>query len=346
MSAGSILLNTLYLTTPETHLYKEGETVLVKIEREKRLQVPIHHLQAIVCLGPVYLSPELMHMCLERGVAVSFMSERGRFLGRLEGLDHSGAWLRVNQHRAHADEAASLRLAKTLVLGKLANQRHVLQRAARDTEGDSSLDLSQAAARIQQIQAQVDRMETHDQVRGCEGEAAALYFGLFPTLIRQQRESFQWNGRNRRPPKDAINSLLSFSYALLLGDCLSALQAVGLDPALGFLHAFRPGRPALALDLMEHLRPLVADRLTLTLVNNQQVNGNGFRITESGAVEMDDDTRKAVITAHQKRKADTIQHAFLGQDVAWGLVPLLEARLLARTLRGDLEAFPPFHPKG
>lgn len=341
-----ILLNTLYLTTPETQLYKEGETVLVKIEREKRLQVPIHHLQSIVCLGPVYLSPELMHLCLERSVAVSFLTDRGRFLGRLEGLDHSGAWLRVNQHRAHSDPSRSLSLAKTLVQGKLANQRHVLQRAARETEGERAMDLGQAAGRIQQTQAQVDRAETHDQVRGCEGEGAAIYFGVFAHLLRQQSEAFPWSGRNRRPPKDALNALLSFGYALLLSDCISALQSVGLDPALGFLHAFRPGRPALALDLMEHLRPLVADRLALTLINNQQVSAKGFRVTESGAVEMDDETRKLVITAHQQRKAQTIHHPFLGQEVPWGLVPLLEARLLARTLRGDLDEYPPFHPKG
>ncbi len=342
----TILLNTLYLTSPETQLYKEGETVVVKIEREKRLQVPIHHLQAIACLGPVYLSPDLMHLCLERDVAVSFLTERGRFLGRLEGLDHSGALLRVNQHRAHADQERSLALAKSIVQGKLSNQRHVLQRAAREAEGEAAAGLNEAAARIQQAQAQVDRMETHDQVRGREGEGAAIYFGVFDLLVRQQREAFPWAGRNRRPPKDALNALLSFGYALLMGDCISALQAVGLDPALGFLHAFRAGRPALALDLMEHLRPLVADRLVLTLVNNQQVSAKGFRITESGAVEMDDDTRKAVITAHQQRKAQTIQHPFLNQEVPWGLVPLLEARLLARTLRGDLDAFPPFHPKG
>jgi CRISPR-associated protein Cas1 len=346
MSTGPLLLNTLYLTTPETQLYKEGETVVVRIEREKRLQVPIHHLQSIVCLGPVYLSPELMHLCLERDVSVSFLTDRGRFLGRLEGLGHSGAWLRINQHRAHADEASSLKLAKSIVEGKLANQRHVLQRAAREAESSTAADLSQAAAKIQLVQNQVDRMENHDQTRGCEGEAAAIYFDQFRTMVRKQQQAFPWHGRNRRPPKDAFNALLSFSYALLLADCLSALQIVGLDPALGFLHAFRPGRPALALDLMECLRPLVADRLALTLINNQQVNGNGFRITESGAVEMDDDTRKTVITAYQKRKAETIQHPLLDQEVAWGLVPILEARLLARTLRGDLEAFPPFHPRG
>lgn len=341
-----ILLNTLYLTTPETQLYKEGETIVVKIEREKRLQVPIHHLQSIVCLGPVYLSPELMHLCLERDVSVSFLTERGRFQGRLEGLDHSAALLRVNQYRAHDDTARSLGIAKSMVQGKLANQRHVLQRAAREADGERAMELGQAAARIPQIQARVDRMETHDQVRGCEGEGAATYFNVFGQLLRQQCEAFPWSGRNRRPPKDSLNALLSFGYALLLGDCLSALQAVGLDPALGFLHAFRPGRPALALDLMEHLRPLVADRLALTLVNNQQVSAKGFRVTESGAVEMDDETRKTVITTHQQRKAQIIRHPFLDQEVPWGLVPLLEARLLARTLRGDLAEFPPFHPKG
>jgi len=342
----TVLQNTLYLASPETQLYKEGETVLVKIEHEKRLQVPIHHLQAIVCLGPVYVSPELMHLCLERDVTVSFLTVNGRFLGRVEGLDHSGAWLRVNQHRAFADTERSLGIAKTIVQGKLANQRHVLQRAAREADGPTAVQLSGSADRIQQIQLQVDRMETHDQVRGCEGEGAARYFEVFGSLVRQQREAFPWSGRNRRPPKDAINALLSFGYALLMGDCISALQTVGLDPALGFLHAFRPGRPALALDLMEHLRSLVADRLALTLINNQQVNAKGFRMTESGAVEMDDDTRKLVITQHQQRKSQTILHPFLNQEVPWGIVPLLEARLLARTLRGDLESFPPFHPKG
>ncbi len=346
MNAGALLLNTLYVTTPEAHLYREGETVLVKVDREKRLQVPIHHLQAITCLGHVYLSPELLHLCLERNVSVSFLTEQARFLGNLEGVAHAGAWLRVNQHRAHAEVTRSLALAQDIVRGKLANQRHVLQRAAREAEGESSGALASAAERIRMIQLTLDRMETHDQIRGCEGEAAATYFNVFGLMVRQQREAFPWQGRNRRPPKDALNALLSFSYALLMGDCLAALRSVGLDPALGYLHAFRPGRPALALDLMEHLRPLVADRLVLTLINNQQVGPRGFRVSESGAVEMDDDTRKAVIAAHQKRKAEDIRHPFLEQNVAWGMVPLLEARLLARTLRGELEAFPPFHPKG
>jgi CRISPR-associated protein Cas1 len=189
-------------------------------------------------------------------------------------------------------------------------------------------------------------METIDQVRGCEGEGAACYFEMFSVLVRQQREGFPWYGRNRRPPKDALNALLSFAYTLLMGDCLAACQAVGLDPAFGFLHAFRPGRPALALDLMEVFRPLIADRLVLTLVNNQQVRPSDFVQTESGAVVMSDEARKLVITSHQQRKAQALRHPFLDHEVPWGLVPVLEARLMARHLRGDLAEFPTFHPKG
>lgn len=342
----NLLLNTLYITTPETALHKEGQTVLVKVNHEKKLQVPLHHLQAITVLGHAWVSPELQRECLEQSISIAFLDERGKFLGRVEGTAAPGAWLRRNQMEAHLDSDRSLAIAKSIVKGKLANQRHVLQRGARDANGEESAALQEAAARLGFIQRDVDRVETHDQARGCEGEGAACYFEVFPCLVRQQREDFPWNGRNRRPPKDALNALLSFAYALILGDCLSACQSVGLDPAFGFLHAFRPGRPAAALDLMEHLRPLVADRLALTLINNQQVDPGGFHVTESGAVEMDDDTRRTVITTHQKRKTDTILHPFLGQEVPWGLIPLLEARLLARTLRGDLDDFPPFHPKG
>jgi CRISPR-associated protein Cas1 len=342
----TLLLNTLYVTTPEAHLYKEGETVLVKVDREKRLQVPLHLLQAIVAMGQVYASPELMRACLERDVSLVFLSERGRFQGRLEGISAQGAWLRRSQMEAHLDTSRSLAVAKAIVKGKLANQRHVLQRAAREASGETVAELSQEADRIQMIQRDVERMETHDQIRGCEGEGAARYFEGFPLLIRQQQEAFPWRGRNRRPPRDALNAMLSFSYALLMGDCLAACQAVGLDPAFGFLHAFRPGRPALALDLMEVFRPLVADRLVLGLVNTQQVRPGGFRVSESGAVEMDDDTRKALIVAHQERKVQSIRHPFLDSEVPWGLAPVLEARLLARHLRGDLDVFPPFHPKG
>ena len=342
----TLLLNTLYITTPESSLHKEGETVLVKVDREKRLQVPLHHLQAIVVMTEGWVSPELQRACLERNIILTFLSGRGRFLGRLEGIAASGAWLRRNQMEVHLDPARSLLIGKTIVKGKLANQRHVLQRAAREAEGEDAQNLAKAAERIHMIQRELGRMVTIDQARGCEGDGAARYFEVFPSLIRQQRDAFPWNGRNRRPPKDALNALLSFAYTLLMGDCLAACQAVGLDPAFAFLHAFRPGRPALALDLMEAFRPLIADRLVLTLVNNQQVRPSDFIQTESGAVTMTDEVRKLVITTHQQRKAQTLRHPFLDQEVPWGLVPVLEARLLARHLRGDMDEFPTFHPRG
>ena len=340
----AVLLNTLYVTTADTALLKEGETVVVRVAREQRLRVPLHHLESIVCLGPIYVSPDLMCLCLDRGVGIAFLSEHGRFRGRVEGTTQNGALLRLDQVRAHLDEKRSLAIAKSIVQGKVANQRHVLQRAARESQGDVAVRLSDAARALQM--AQPRRMESHDQVRGSEGEAAARYFEVFGDMVRQQNADFRWTGRHRRPPRDPLNCLLSFAYALLMNDCLSALQANGLDPAFAFLHAFRPGRPGLALDLMEHLRPLVADRLVLSLVNNQQVRPSDFRKTESGAVELTDEARKLVIGSHQERKAATIVHPLLGEEIPWGLVPHIEARLLARTLRSDMDVFPPFHPAG
>lgn len=340
------LLNTLYVTTPDSAIHKEGESLVVKVDHVKRLQVPLHHLQSIVVMTQAWVSPELQRACLERDMTLVFLSERGRFLGRLEGTGAPGGLLRRDQMRAHLDPDRTLRLAQALVKGKLGNQRQVLQRAAREARPGEGAALDEAAERLRLFQRQVDGMETLDQVRGCEGDGAAWYFGQFETMVRQQRAAFPWHGRTRRPPRDPLNALLSFSYALLMGDCLSACQSVGLDPAIGFLHAFRPGRPALALDLMEAFRPLVADRLVLTLINNLQIGPKGFRTSESGGIEMDEATRKLVIVTYQERKAQTLRHPFLDQEIPWGLAPLLEAKLLARHLRGDLDAFPPFHPRG
>ncbi len=340
------LLNTLYVTTPDSALHKEGEALVLKVNHSKRLQVPLHHLQSIVVMAQAWVSPELQRACLERDMTLVFLTERGRFLGRLEGMGANGGLLRRDQMRAHLDAGRSLALARSFVKGKLANQRQILQRAARESLPGEEHHLKEAAERLRLLQRQVDSMETMDQVRGCEGEGAAWYFDQFQFLVRQQRPAFPWRGRTRRPPLDPLNALLSFCYALLMGDCLSACQCMGLDPTIGFLHAFRPGRPALALDLMEAFRPLVADRLVLTLINNQQVDSKGFRQSESGGIEMDEDTRKRVIITYQERKAQTLRHPFLDQEIPWGLAPLLEARLLARHLRGDLEAFPPFHPRG
>jgi len=342
----SVLLNTLYVTLPDSALHKDGETVVIKVNSEKKLQVPLHHLQAIVIMSESWLSPKLQRTCLERNITITFLTEHGRFLGRLEGTEASGAWLRKNQMETHLNVQKSLLLAKTMVKGKLANQRYVLQRAARESNTEDSDELTKAADRIQAIKGSIGRMETHDQVRGSEGEGAARYFDVFSLLIRQQKDNFRWNGRNRRPPRDPVNALLSFAYTLLMGDCLSACQAVGLDPAFGFLHVFRAGRPALALDLMETFRPILADRLVLSLINNQQLRPSDFEKTESGAVVMTSEARKLVITTYQQRKSKNLKHPFLEQDIVWGLVPILEARLLARHLRGDLEAFPVFHPRG
>ena len=340
------LLNTLYVTTPDSALHKEGESLVVKVDHVKRLQVPLHHLQGIVVMTQAWVSPDLQRACLERDMTLVFLTERGRFLGRLEGTGAPGGLLRRDQMQAHFDPKRTLALARTFVKGKLANQRQVLQRAAREARLGEEGPLTEAAERLRLLQKLVEMMETLDQVRGCEGEGAARYFEQFEAMVRQQRSAFPWRGRTRRPPMDPLNALLSFSYALLMGDCLSACQGVGLDPAIGYLHAFRPGRPALALDLMEAFRPLVADRLVLTLINNQQVGPKGFRASESGGIEMDEETRKLVIVTYQERKAQLLRHPFLDQEIPWGLAPLLEARLLARHLRGDLEAFPPFHPRG
>lgn len=340
------LLNTLYVTTPDSSLHKDGESLVIKQDREKRFQVPLHHLQSIVVMAQSWVSPELQHACLERDLALIFLSENGRFLGRLEGIGAAGGLLRRDQMLTHLDPAKSLELARTVVKGKLANQRYILQRAAREANPGEAGGLVEATERLRLLQNHVDGMTTLDQVRGCEGEGALRYFEQFQVLVRQQRTAFPWVGRSRRPPMDSLNALLSFSYALLMGDCLSACQSVGLDPTLGFLHAFRPGRPALALDLMEVFRPLVADRLVLTLINNQQVGPDGFRTSEAGGIEMSEETRKLVIVSYQERKAQTLRHPFLNQEIPWGLAPLLEARLLARFLRGDLKKFPTFHPRG
>lgn len=338
------LLNTLYVTTQGAYLAREGETVLVRVEGETKLQVPIHTLGSIVCFGQVSVSPPLMGLCAERGVAVSFLSEHGRFLARIQGPVSGNVLLRREQYRRADDPAeASSEIARTMVLAKIANCRTVLQRAARDRPGDESAGaLLEAAERLAQHMKELEGPVPLDTVRGKEGEAARRYFGVFDHLITAQKEDFAFRERSRRPPLDNVNALLSFLYTLLVHDVAAALEGVGLDPAVGFLHRDRPGRPGLALDLMEELRPYLADRLALSLINLQQVRGKGFRRTETGAVLMDDETRKQVLMAYQKRKQEEIQHLFLGEKIAIGLLPHVQALLLARHLRGDLDGYPPF----
>ena len=337
------LLNTLFVTTQGTYLTRESETVLVRVEGETKLQVPIQTLGGIVCFGRVSMSPFLMGFCGERGVAVSFLTERGRFLARVQGPVSGNVLLRREQYRRADDPIKAAELAKVMVVAKLTNCRTVLLRAIRARPEDADVsELNGAAEDLRQHIRELTEPAPLETVRGKEGDAARRYFGVFDHLIIAQKKSFFFRERSRRPPLDNINALLSFLYTLLVHDATAALEGVGLDPSVGFLHRDRPGRPGLALDMMEELRPFLADRLALSLVNLQQVKGKGFRKTETGAVMMNDETRKEVLIAYQKRKREEIRHPFLEEKVAVGLVPYCQALLMSRYLRGDLDGYPPF----
>ena len=337
------LLNTLFVTTQGSYLSKEGDTVLVNQEHEVKLRVPIHNLGSIVCFGNVLCSPFLLGLCGERNVTLSFLTENGRFLARVHGPVSGNVLLRREQYRRADDPATSAEVARSVVTAKIANSRIVLQRAMRDgPELADSTPMKQALEDMQQYIKTLQDQPTVDQIRGIEGSAAATYFGVFDHLINANKEYFFFKERSRRPPLDNMNALLSFLYTLLVHDVESALEGVGLDPAVGFLHRDRPGRPGLALDLMEELRAYLVDRLALSLVNRQQVKPEGFTKTESGAVTMNDETRKTVLVAWQKRKQEEITHLFLQEKVSLGLLAHVQAQILARYLRGELEGYPPF----
>lgn len=336
------MLNTLYVTSQGAYLAKERETVLVRLDGETRIQVPVHTLGGIVCFGAVGCSPALLGMCAERGVAISFLTEQGRFLARVTGPVSGNVLLRREQYRRADNLTCAADLARCIVAAKVANSRNVLLRTLRDhPECVGAEHVNVAAERLADAQRRLADPAPLDSVRGCEGDAGRVYFGIFDHLIVAQKEGFRFERRSRRPPLDAVNALLSFLYTLLLHDVIAALEGVGLDPAVGFLHRDRPGRPGLALDLMEELRSAVADRLALGLINRKQVKAEGFQSSESGAVTMNDDTRKEVLVAYQKRKQEVIQHPFLQEKVAIGLIPHVQALLLARHLRGDLDGYPP-----
>ncbi len=337
------LLNTLYVTTQGAYLARDGETVAVRFEGGTLVQVPIHTLSGIVCFGHVGCSPALMGLCGERQVALSFLTFHGKFLARVTGPVSGNVLLRREQYRQADDPSASAGLAWSVVGAKIANSRVVLLRAVRDRpENPVNHVLREAAAQLMEILQALRADMALGTIRGHEGEAARVYFNVFPHLIVADKEAFRFAGRNRRPPLDNVNALLSFVYTLLAHDIAASLEAVGLDPAVGFLHRDRPGRPGLALDMMEELRPYLADRLVLSLINRQQVTSKDFVLTESGAVHMDEKVRKAVLVAYQKRKEDELQHPFLGEKIAVGLLPHVQAMLLARHLRADMDAYPAF----
>jgi len=335
--------NTLYVTTQGACVRAKDETVVVRVEGTTRLQLPLHNLEGIVCFGRVSCTPALMARCAERGVGISFLTERGRFLARVEGPISGNVLLRRAQYRQADQLALAVRLARNFVVAKVASCRSLLLRGARDhDENARAVKLRECANSLARHLSELDRDMDLDGVRGVEGEAASTYFSVFNQLIVAQNDTFSFHGRSRRPPLDNVNALLSFVYTLATHDACSALEVVGLDPQVGFLHRDRPGRPGLALDLVEEFRAFLADRLVLSLINRRQVQAAGFVKTETGGIMMDDDTRKTVLVAYQERKQEEIAHPFLGERTTVGMLVHLQALLLARYLRGDLDDYPPF----
>lgn len=337
------LLNTLYVTTEGAYLHLDHDTLKVKIEKETKLQVPVHHLGGIVCFGNVMLSPAAMARCAEDGRFVVLLDRNGRFKARVEGPVSGNVLLRSAQHEAMRDKALTLDIARNMVAGKIQNSRQIVLRGAREsTDDDDSQTLKKTTDKLASTLSRLPKCQDIDQVRGIEGESARAYFSSFDRMVREDRETFKFNGRNRRPPRDPINALISFLYALLMNDCVAGAEGVGLDPQMGFLHTMRPGRAALALDLMEEVRSVLADRLALTLINRRQIQKRHFIDRPGGAVHLDDKGRKEVVIAYQKRKQEEITHPLLNQKMPLGLIPHVQARLLARTLRGDMENYIPY----
>lgn len=337
------LLNTLYVTSPDVYLSLDGENVVVFREEEILLRVPLHTLESILYFGYKGASPALMGACAQWNIRLSFLTPNGRFLAAACGRSRGNVLVRTEQVRVADDLQVRVSYARNFLFGKVYNARWMLERAVRDhglrLEGTRVKQVSlQLAAALPEIRGCSDE----ERLRGLEGAAAEQYFGVFDHLILQNKEDFFFRGRNRRPPLDNVNALLSFVYTLLEHDCSSALEAVGLDAYIGFLHRERPGRTSLAEDLMEELRSVMADRFVLTLINNRLVSPKGFEKQESGTVRMDDETRKTLLTAWQKKKQEEITHPFLGEKIPWGLVPYVQAMLLNRCLRGDLDEYPPF----
>jgi CRISPR-associated protein Cas1 len=339
-------LNTIYVTTEDAWLRKDGANVVVEANGEERGRVPMHLIDGIVCFGRSGASPALMAACTEAAVSLSFLTPEGKFLARVEGPRTGNVLLRRAQYRAADMPAIAVPIVRGIVTAKAANQRTVLRRALRD-HGDrmaaEQRDAIEAAeARLGHITRRATAAEDVDSLRGHEGDAANVYFGVFDALIQGDRSAFSFGGRSRRPPLDRVNALLGFLYAMLGHDCRSALEGVGFDPQVGLLHADRPGRASLALDLMEELRPVLADRLALTLINRGQLRAGDFRVEQSGAVFLTDEGRKTVLLAWQERKQQELRHPFLGETMPLGLVPHIQAQLLSRHVRGDLDGYPPF----
>lgn len=337
------ILNTLYVTTERAYLHLDHDTIRMEAGGEMAFRMPLLHLGAIVCFGDILLSPALLHRCADDGRSVVLLDRQGHFKARIEGRANGNVLLRRAQHEALSDEARTTVIARNCVAGKMQNSRQVLLRAAREaTDTADSSRLSVASEALGQGIERLPHYATADEIRGCEGEGARTYFGVFDAMVREDRAAFMMSGRTRRPPLDRANALLSFAYTLLLGDCVAAVEGVGLDPQVGYLHALRPGRPALALDLMEEMRPVLADRLILSLINRRQIQREDFVEREGGAVFLSDVGRRTFLVAYQQRKQDEVMHKVVGKKMPLGLVMHIQARLLARHLRNDLPDYLPF----
>jgi CRISPR-associated protein Cas1 len=337
------LLNTLFITSEDAYLNLDGETVCVEIHKEKAGQFPLHTLESIVCFSYRGATPALMGACAERGINLSFFSPFGKFMCRVTGESRGNVLLRKQQYRISEDETLSCAIARNFILGKVFNCRWSVDRTLRDHR--LRVDEERCRGAAQFLSNSMDRIRAEDNLdtlRGLEGEAASIYFGIFDEMILNQKEEFSFHGRNKRPPEDNVNAMLSFGYALLANDCAGALEGVGLDSYVGFMHRDRPGRKSLALDMMEELRPVLVDRFVLTLVNSRQMRGDYFSKLESGAVTFTDDGKKKFLHAWQEHKKEVITHPYLEEKIPWGLVPHVQSLLLARYLRGDIDGYPPF----
>lgn len=337
------LLNTLYVTSPDSYLASDGEDVVIRIDNKAVAKLPLQNFEAIVCFGYSGMSPALMQKCLDHSIAVSFMDANGRLRGRVVGKPTGNVYLRKTQFTVSLNEDASLKIAKNFILGKTYNQRWIIERFLRDhpMNGDRQR-LKTASNELKDGLQKIIAADSMDQLRGIEGNLATVYFSVFDDLIIRQKNDFYFKTRNRRPPLDFTNTLLSFSYSLLANDCASALAANGLDPYVGFMHVDRPGRESLALDMMEELRAVIADRFVLKLINLKIMTAADIVQKPDGACLLKDQSRKKLITQWQNNKQTEITHPYLKEKMKWGLVPFLQAQLLARYLRGDLDQYPPF----
>ena len=334
------LLNTLYVTTPEAYLSKDGLNVVVSVDKEEQFRVPVINVESIVTFGYMGASPGLMKLCMDNNVALSFMTPQGRFICRVQGSTKGNVLLRKKQYSLSEDENVALHLAKLFILGKVFNTRSILQRYIRDNGADE--DVENVVKQLEWRKKRIMQAENMDILRGEEGHAANAYFDVFSHLILHQKDDFPFNGRNRRPPKDEVNAMLSFVYTLIANDVAAALESVGLDPYVGFMHTLRPGRTSLALDMMEELRAYLGDRLVLSMINRKQITKKDFIRQSDDSFVMTDSCRKELLSSWQKRKKELIEHPYLKEKIPIGLLPYAQAMLLARFLREDLDDYPVF----